>query len=121
MATPYRPGEHQHWEDAYSGILHASFDDLLAVAGDFWRSDLAAYNLPVWIDFDGINEQEYDCGPTVQVGVVLPRHGYTVVHLAPATVEQVRRLQELVARIWSQRADVGFPRYGIAQRVERPD
>ena len=121
MTTHYQPGQHQHWEDAYQGVLHASFDDLWAMADEFWRSGLAAYNLPVWIDYDGINDREYDCGPTVQVGVMLPRHGYTVVHMAPATPDEVRQLQGLLARIWALRADVGFPRYGLAQQADRPE
>ncbi|GEM_PF-4054627 len=117
----YQAGEREHWEDHYGGTLHASFEDLWAHAQEYWAADLAALNLPVWIDYDGPNENEWDCGPTVQVGVLMPRHGNTWVHMAPATLEQVHRLQDLLARVWFQRADVGFPRRGLSQRVEPPD
>ncbi len=119
--NPYRPGDREHWEDQYGGTLHGSFDELWAQAEEYWAAGFAALNLPVWIDYDAPNEQEYDCGPTVQVGVLMPRHGSTWVHMAPATPEQVHRLQDLLARVWFRRADVGFPRYGFSQRVEPPD
>ena len=72
------------------------------------------------MEYDADNEQEYDCGPTVSVGVFLPRHGHAAVHLAPTTPEQYQEVIQTLFRVWSLRADLGFPRYGGERRVERP-
>ena len=116
----YQPGYHEHWEDAYSAELHPTFEALQAHADEYWLRELGPLNWPVWVEYDADNEQEYDCGPTVSVGVFLPRHGHAAVHLAPTTPEQYQEVIQTLFRVWSLRADLGFPRYGGERRVERP-
>jgi hypothetical protein len=91
----------------------------MGTAREFWAGPYEPYNWPVWAEYDAENEAEYDCGPTVQVGAFLARHGDCVIHVAPATVKQYQEIKRVLLEVWARRADAGFPRWG-GERATRP-
>jgi hypothetical protein len=110
-------GEHDHWEDAYAAMVYENFDGLMVQARELWSGPYEPYNWPVWTEYDAENEEEYDCGPTVAVGVFLARHGDCAIHVAPATPEQYQEIKRVLLEVWARRADAGFPRWGGERHV----
>ena len=93
-----------HYEDNYDGVEHESFDDLRAVAQEFWLDPLLSrWNIPIWIDASEVGR--------VQVGCLLSRHGGTIIHIAPCTPEQHQELAAIVMQVWIGRAEGQFGRY----------
>lgn len=107
----YPVGDHDFWEDSYSATALPSFDALLEEAESIWLGHYASLNWPVWVEYDEDDEQEWDCGRTVSVGVLMPRKGRTHIYIAPATPEQVHELRIVLMRVWANRADSGFRRW----------
>lgn len=116
----YEPGYHKHWEDNYSATLYENFQALRGDAQTFWMAQFGHLNWPIWVEYDRENEHEFECGPTVSVGVVMPRHGEVTIYVAPATEEQYQEIVQMIMRVWSLRADVGFVRYGGERPLPRP-
>lgn len=114
----YPVGGHESWEDSYSAEVYASFDSMMQEAQEFWLGPFASINWPVWISYDAINEMEWDCGPTIQVGVFHPRHGRCSIHVAPCTPEQRQVVAQMLMSVWARRADIQFERHGHLQPVE---
>ena len=106
-----RPGTREpklvyRYEDGYDAEIHPSFESLSEQFAEYAEGRFAAYNVPVWIEYD----QEIRV-PAVSIGVVLTRHGICMLWRSPATPEQFRELQIRVLSIWAERADVGFGRF----------
>ena|SRR3990167_3268364 len=104
-------GQHDRWEDSYRAMVYRSFEELVGDFEAYCLSPLARWNWPVWVEYDEENEQGYDCGSTVTIGVFLPRHGRSSQWIAPATPEQVQQIREMILAVWAGRADIGFRRY----------
>jgi hypothetical protein len=94
------------YEDGYDAEIHPSFQSLSDQFAECAEGPFAAYNVPVWIDYD-----EEIRIPSVSIGVVLTRHGICMVWRSPATPEQFRELQIRMLRVWANRADAGFGRF----------
>jgi hypothetical protein len=83
-----------------------SFESLSEQFAEYAEGQFAAYNVPVWIEYD----QEAKVS-AVSIGVVLTRHGICMLWRSPATPEQFRELQIRMLSVWAERADVGFGRF----------
>jgi hypothetical protein len=94
------------YEDGYDAEIHPSFKSLSDQFAEYAEGRFAAYNVPVWLDYD----EETDV-PRVSVGVMLTRHGLCMLWRSPATPEQVHELQVRMLRVWANRADTGFGRF----------
>ena len=116
----YKPGYHKHWEDNYSANLFESFDALREHAQFYWLAQFGHLNWPIWAEYNSDNEHEFDCGPTISVGVVMPRHGEVTIYMAPATEEEHQEIVQMMYKVWSLRADVGFVRYGGERPLPQP-
>ena len=106
-----RPGTREpklvyRYEDGYDAEIHPSFESLSEQFAEYAEGQFAAYNVPVWIEYD----QETRV-PAVSIGVVLTRHGICMLWRSPATPEQFRELRIRMLNIWAERADVGFGRF----------
>ena len=106
-----RPGTHEpklvyRYEDGYDAEIHPSFESLSEQFAEYAEGRFAAYNVPVWIEYD----QEAKV-PFVSIGLMLTRHGICMMWRSPATPEQVRELQVRMLSIWADRADVQFGRF----------
>lgn len=109
----YSVGDHEGWEDNYHATLFATFDEFIADLEGWTFGPFGDLNQPIWMDYDAGNEADFDCGPTVTVGIFLPRHGRCSQKIAPATIAQQQRVCDLLGRFWAGRMDVGFERYHI--------
>ncbi len=106
-----RPGTSEaklvyRYEDGYDAEIHPSFESLSGQFEEYAEGRFAAYNVPVWIEYDRETR-----APAVSIGVVLTRHGICMVWRSPATPEQFRELQVRMLRVWAERADTGFGRF----------
>lgn len=120
MKTPFPIGEHRGWEDDYGATCYDNIQILVAQTKEMWLGTFANLNWPVWVEYD--DEQKWDCGPVVTVGVFMPRHGRCWQHIAPATPEEAQKTREMVMRVWANRADAGFRRYtSAAHEISTPD
>ncbi len=99
------------YEDGYDAEIHPSFESLSKQFAEYAEGQFAAYNVPVWIEYD----QEAKV-PFVSIGLMLTRHGICMLWRSPATPEQVRELQVRMLGIWAGRADVQFGRFLLAPR-----
>jgi hypothetical protein len=106
------------YEDGYDAEIHPNFESLSHQFREYAEGRYAAYNVPVWIDYD----QERKV-PAVSIGVMLTRHGICMLWRSPATPDQFRELQVRMLAVWADRADVQFGRFLIRppQGVERGD
>ena len=94
------------YEDGYDAEIHRSFESLSEQFAEYAEGRFAAYNVPIWIEYD----QEIRV-PAVSIGVVLTRHGICMLWRSPATPEQFRELQIRMLSVWATRADVCFGRF----------
>ena len=94
------------YEDGYDAEIHPSFESLSEQFAEYAEGRFAAYNVPVWIDYDHESE-----APTVSIGVILTRHGICMIWRSPASSEQFHEVQVRMLNIWAHRADTGFGRF----------
>ena len=99
------------YEDGYDAEIHSSFESLSKQFAEYAEGQFAAYNVPVWIEYD----QEAKV-PSVSIGLMLTRHGICMLWRSPATPEQFRELQVRMLGIWADRADVQFGRFLLGPR-----
>ena len=99
------------YEDGYDAEIHPSFESLSKQFAEYAEGQFAAYNVPVWIEYD----QEGKV-PSVSIGLMLTRHGICMMWRSPATPEQCRELQIRMLSIWADRADVQFGRFLLTPR-----
>lgn len=104
------------YEDGYDAEIHPTFESLSEQFAEYAESQFAAYNVPVWIEY----EQE-TADPFVSIGLMLTRHGICMLWRAPATPEQFRELQIRMLTIWAHRADAQFGRFLITTDRTVPD
>jgi len=107
--TPWQPEFTYRYEDGYDAEIHASFASLSRQFSEYAEGPFAAYNVPVWIEYDSDAEN-----PNVSVGLILTRHGLCMIWRSPATPEEFRELQVRMLGIWAGRADAGFGRFLIS-------
>ena len=100
-------GEHAWLEDNYGGQVYATFDELWAEAQKYWLGPLGCYNWPVWVSYD---DETYDVGGVVTVGIFMERHGFCRQVEAPATREQEHQVRAAVLKVWAGRAEQHFER-----------
>ncbi len=103
------------YEDGYDAEIHPSFESLSKQFAEYAEGQFAAYNVPVWIEYD----QEAKV-PSVSIGLMLTRHGICMMWRSPATPEQFRELQIRMLGIWADRADVQFGRFLLTPRHGPP-
>jgi hypothetical protein len=96
------------YEDGYDAEIHPTFESLSHQFAAYAEGRFAAYNVPVWIEYD----QDARV-PAVDIGLILTRHGICMIWRSPATPEQFRELQVRMLRVWANRADTGFGRFLI--------
>lgn len=94
------------YEDGYDAEIHPTFESLSEQFAEYAEGRFAAYNVPIWIEYDEENPI-----PAVSIGVVLTRHGLCILWRSPATPEQFRSVQVRMLNIWANRADTGFGRF----------
>jgi hypothetical protein len=94
------------YEDGYDAEIHPTFQALSDQFAEYAEGPFAAYNVPVWLDYD-----EDAAAPAVSIGVMLTRHGLCMLWRSPATPEQVHELQVRMLGVWANRADTGFGRF----------
>lgn len=94
------------YEDGYDAEIHPSFESLSDQFAEYAEGPLAAYNVPIWLEYDEEAEE-----PAVSIGVILTRHGVCMIWRSPATPEQYREVQLRMLSIWAGRADAGFGRF----------
>ncbi len=103
------------YEDGYDAEIHPTFQSLSDQFAEYAEGTFAAYNVPVWLEYD-----EEPRLPIVSIGVVLTRHGICMLWRSPATPEQVHELQVRMLRVWAHRADTGFGRFLFQPAQQRP-
>ena len=96
------------YEDGYDAELHPSFESLSEHFAEYAEGQFAAYNVPVWMEYD--HEAEI---PSVSIGLMLTRHGICMLWRAPATPDEFRQLQIRMLGVWADRADAQFGRFLI--------
>lgn len=101
------------YEDGYDAEIHPNFESLSEDFAEYAEGTFAAYNVPIWIEYDEESE-----APAVDVGVLLTRHGLCMIWRSPATPEQFQELQLRILRIWANRADTGFGRFLVRPEAE---
>ena len=94
------------YEDGYDAEIHPTFESLSRQFAQYAEGRFAAYNVPVWIEYDRETEV-----PAVSIWVILTRHGICMVWRSPATPEQFREVQVRMLSVWAGRADAGFGRF----------
>ena len=94
------------YEDGYDAAILPTFESLSEQFEEYAEGPFAAYNVPVWIEYD--EEAEI---PAVSIGVMLTRHGVCTIWRSPATPEQLREVQIRVMGVWANRADAAFGRF----------
>ena len=94
------------YEDGYDAEIHPTFASLSRQFSEYAEGPFAAYNVPVWLDYDDQAEVA-----TVSIGLMLTRHGLCMLWRAPATPEEFRGLQVRMLGIWADRADLQFGRW----------
>lgn len=82
------------YEDRYDGEIHPSFESLAEQFAEYAEGQFAAYNVPVWVEYD----QEAEV-PAVDIGVILTRHGICMIWRSPATPEQFREVQVRILNV----------------------
>ena len=108
---PAKPKLFFRYEDGYDAEIHPTFESLSKQFAEYAEGQFAAYNVPVWIEYD----QETKV-PFVSIGLMLTRHGICMLWRSPASPEQFRDLQVRMLRIWADRADAQFGRFLLAPR-----
>ena len=96
------------YEDGYDAEVHPTFESLSKQFAEYAEGPFAAYNVPIWVDYDRESDE-----PAVSIGVVLTRHGLCMIWRSPATPAQFREIQQRTLAVWAARADVGFGRFMI--------
>ena len=106
------------YEDGYDAEIHPTFESLSAQFEEYAEGPFAAYNVPVWIEYD-----RETANPAVNIGVMLTRHGVCMIWRSPATPEQFREVQLRVLGVWAGRADAAFGRFLLPtdRRSDRDD
>ena len=104
------------YEDGYDAEIHPNFESLSAQFAEYAEGTFAAYNVPVWLEYEHDAEV-----PAVAVGVLLTRHGLCMIWRSPATENQFYDIRARMLRIWATRADTGFGRFlirsgGVAEK-----
>lgn len=94
------------YEDGYDAEIHPSFESLSEQFAEYAEGRFAAYNVPIWIEYDHESED-----PTVSIGVILTRHGICMIWRSPASSEQYHEVQVRMLNVWANRADTGFGRF----------
>ncbi len=94
------------YEDGYDAEIHPSFESLSEQFAEYAEGRFAAYNVPVWLEYDQESET-----PTVSIGVILTRHGICMIWRSPASSEQFHEVQVRMLNVWANRADTGFGRF----------
>lgn len=104
------------YEDGYDAEIHPTFESLSEQFAEYAEGQFAAYNVPVWIEYD-----QETADPSVSIGLMLTRHGICMVWRAPATPEQFRELQIRMLSVWADRADAQFGRFLITMDRTGPN
>lgn len=104
------------YEDGYDAEIHPTFASLSEQFHEYAEGPFAAYNVPVWIEYDSDADLS-----TVTVGLILTRHGICMMWRSPATAEEYRQLQARMLVVWATRADTGFGRFMIRPSEEQAD
>lgn len=94
------------FEDDYDAELHPNFESLSEQFAEYAEGPLAAYNVPIWIEYDDEADDQM-----VSIGVVLTRHGVCMIWRSPATPDQYHEIQLRMLAVWAGRADAGFGRF----------
>ena len=100
------------YEDGYDAEIHPNFESLSEQFAEYAEGQFAAYNVPVWVEYD----QEIEV-PAVNIGLILTRHGICMIWRSPATREQFREVQARMLNVWAGRADAEFGRFQL--RMDR--
>ncbi len=101
------------YEDGYDAEIHPSFESLSEQFAEYAEGRFAAYNVPVWLEYDHESED-----PTVSIGVILTRHGICMIWRSPASSEQFHEVQVRMLNVWANRADTGFGRFLFRKEPE---
>lgn len=92
------------FEDDYHGSRFPTYQGLSAQFAEYCEHPLfGRWNIPVWI--------HSEVPGVVQVGVMLSRHGNSVIWEAPATEDQQTELKNRMLRVWAGRAEQQFARH----------
>lgn len=116
---PVHPDEPEFvakYDDFYDACIYPSFGALSSVFALYVEGTHAALNVPVWVDW----MTEERATPTVEIGLLLTRHGLPMIWTAPATLDQFHEIQVRMLHVWAARADGQFRRGGFPAFVN-PD